>query len=61
MESEKFQKAKNADKARLDVAARGVWSTFEKTFVDDRKATLTDLLTNLNVTHCNLAHSWNNW
>ena len=35
--------------------------SIEKTLVDDRKATLTDLLTNLNVTHCNLAHSWNNW
>ena len=36
IESEKFQKGNNADKARLDVAARGVWSTFEKTFVDVR-------------------------
>jgi len=35
--------------------------SIEETFVDDRKATLTDLLTNLNVAHCNLPHSWNNW
>ena len=36
IESEKFQKGNNADKARLDVSARGLWSTFEKTFVDVR-------------------------
>ena len=36
IEAEKFQKGNNADKARLDVAARGLWSTFEKTFVDVR-------------------------
>jgi hypothetical protein len=35
--------------------------TIEETFVDDRKATLTDLLADLNVAHCNLAHSWHNW
>ena len=34
IESEMFQKGNNVDKVRLDVAARGVWSTFEKTFVD---------------------------
>ena len=36
IEAEKFQKGNNADKARLDVAAIGLWSTFEKTFVDVR-------------------------
>ena len=36
IEAEKFQKGNNADKARLDVAAIGIWSTFEKTFVDVR-------------------------
>ena len=37
IEAETFhQKGNNADKARLDVAARGLWSTFEKTYVDVR-------------------------
>ena len=37
IESEKFQqKGNNADKARLDVAARGLWSTFERTLADVR-------------------------
>ena len=30
------QKGNNADKARLDISARGVWSTFERTFFDVR-------------------------
>ena len=34
-ESTQFQqKGNNADKARLDISARGVWSTFERTFFD---------------------------
>ena len=37
IESETFhQKGNNADKARLDIAARGIWSTFEKTYFDVR-------------------------
>ena len=37
IESPSFQqKGNNADKARLDISARGVWSTFEKTFFDVR-------------------------
>ena len=38
MDSEKFQKGNNANKARLDVSARGLWSTFERVliFVDVR-------------------------
>ena len=37
IESIKFQqKGNNADKARLDVAARGLWSTFERTLADVR-------------------------
>ena len=35
IESANFQqKGNNADKARLDISARGVWSTFERTFFD---------------------------
>ena len=30
------QKGNNADKARQDISARGVWSTFERTFFDVR-------------------------
>ena len=30
------QKGNNADKARLDISARGVWSTFKRTFFDVR-------------------------
>ena len=34
IESANFQeKGNNADKARLDISARGVWSTFERTFL----------------------------
>ena len=37
IESTQFQqKGNNADKARLDISARGVWSTFERTFFDVR-------------------------
>ena len=36
IDSEKFQKGNNADNARLGVSARGLWSTFEKIFVDVR-------------------------
>ena len=36
IDSEIFQKGNNDDKARLDVSARGLWSTFEKIFVDVR-------------------------
>ena len=37
IESPSFQqKGNNADKARLDISARGVWSTFERTFFDVR-------------------------
>ena len=37
IESPSFQqKGNNADKARLDISALGVWSTFEKTFFDVR-------------------------
>ena len=37
IESANFQeKGNNADKARLDISARGVWSTFERTFFDVR-------------------------
>ena len=37
LDSPRFgQKGNNADKARLDISARGVWSTFEKTFFDVR-------------------------
>ena len=37
IESPQFQqKGNNADKARLDIPARGVWSTFERTFFDVR-------------------------
>ena len=37
IESPQFQqKGNNADKARLDISARGVWSTFERTFFDVR-------------------------
>ena len=35
--AEQFQqKGNNADKARLDIAARGLWSTFERTLTDVR-------------------------
>ena len=35
IESANFQqKGNNADKAKIDMSARGVWSTFEKTFFD---------------------------
>ena len=30
------QKENNADKARLDIAARGLWSTFERILTDVR-------------------------
>ena len=43
IEAEKFQKGNNADKARLDVAARGIWSTSEKTFVDVRILQIPDV------------------
>ena len=37
IEAEQFQqKRNNADKARLDIAARGSWSTFERTLTDVR-------------------------
>ena len=37
IEAEQFQqKRNNADKARLDIAARGLWSTFERTLTDVR-------------------------
>ena len=37
IEAEQFQqKGNNADKARLDIAARGLWSTFERTLTDVR-------------------------
>ena len=36
-ESPNFQqKGKSTDKARLDISARGVWSTFKRTFFDVR-------------------------